>query len=61
MATGVDLKIPEKGKRRKKNDESGLTNIKKELDTVHHRLEKKLFKRWAFMKYLRNLCANFCV
>ena len=50
MATGVDLKMPEKGKRRKKVDESGLTNIKKEQDTVHRRLEKKLFKRYVSPK-----------
>lgn len=44
VATGIDLKLPEKFKRKKKDD-SCLTNIKKEQDTTYRRLEKKLFKR----------------
>lgn len=46
-ATGLDLKMPEKNKRRKKKDSKypGLTDIKKKQNTVTRRLEKKVFKR----------------
>ena len=58
MATGIDLKMPEKGKRKKKVDESALTNIKKEQDTVHRRLEKKLFKRYASHFHVYKVSTN---
>lgn len=54
VATGIDLKLPEKFKRKKKDD-SCLTNIKKEQDTTYRRLEKKLFKRSTVKKVARTL------
>lgn len=43
--TGVDLKMPEKGSRKKRKKNSNLTNLKKEQDTPRTRLEKKVFKK----------------
>lgn len=46
QATGIDLKLPDR-KRRKKTDETGLTDIKKEENTVYKRLEKKIFNKYV--------------
>lgn len=48
--TGVDLKMPEKGSRRKRKRNSNLTNLKKEQDTPRTRLEKKVFKKSSVKK-----------
>ncbi|XP_025205576.1 UV-stimulated scaffold protein A-like [Melanaphis sacchari] len=48
--TGVDLKMPEKGSRRKRKQNSNLTSLKKEQDTPRARLEKKVFKKSSVKK-----------
>ncbi|KAL1139191.1 hypothetical protein AAG570_009250, partial [Ranatra chinensis] len=51
--TGVDLKMPEKGERRKKKKFPGLTDIKKTHETPVSRLSKKIFRKYvAFYAYL---------
>ncbi|GIY42531.1 UV-stimulated scaffold protein A [Caerostris darwini] len=52
-ATGIDLKLPEKGKKRKKEEEGGLTNIKKITSNPRERLNKKILKR--FKHYSKKL------
>lgn len=56
-ATGIDLKIPEKHKRRKKKESKypGLTDIKKKQNTATKRLEKKIFKRATVKKIAASL------
>jgi hypothetical protein len=44
LATGIDLRMTEKKKRKKKN-ESNLTELGIEEDSARKRLEKKLFNR----------------
>ena len=44
-ATGVDLTIPVKGKRLKKNKYPNLTDIKALNNTARSRLEKKVFNK----------------
>lgn len=45
-STGIDLKMPEKGKRKKKKKEyPGLTDLKESENTSAKRLEKKIFKK----------------
>ena len=44
-ATGVDLTMPVKGKRLKKNQHPNLTDIKAKANTPRSRLEKKVFKK----------------
>ncbi|CAH1724240.1 unnamed protein product [Aphis gossypii] len=48
--TGVDLKMPEKGSKRKRKRNSNLANLKKEQDTPRSRLEKKVFKKSSVKK-----------
>jgi len=44
-ATGVDLTMPVKGKRLKKNQHPNLTDIRAKANTPRSRLEKKVFKK----------------
>lgn len=59
MATGINMKMPERKKRRK-TDGNGLTNIKKAQNTVHKRLEKKLFRKYV-PSVRRVFTLNFCI
>ncbi|GIY03703.1 UV-stimulated scaffold protein A [Caerostris extrusa] len=43
-ATGIDLKLPEKGKKRKKEEEGGLTNIKK-ITSNPREIEQENFEK----------------
>ncbi|XP_055950297.1 UV-stimulated scaffold protein A-like [Argiope bruennichi] len=45
-ATGINLKIQKRGKGRKSNKESGLTNINKLKTNARDRLTKKILKRY---------------
>lgn len=56
-ATGIDLKMPEKNKRRKKKESKypGLTDIKKKQNTATKRLEKKIFKSATVKKIAASL------
>uniref|UniRef100_A0A1B6L5M6 UV-stimulated scaffold protein A C-terminal domain-containing protein n=1 Tax=Graphocephala atropunctata TaxID=36148 RepID=A0A1B6L5M6_9HEMI len=50
-ATGMDLKMPEKGKRKKRKKEyPGLTDLKQSENTTTKRLEKKIFKKSVMRK-----------
>lgn len=53
-ATGVDLKMPERGKRTKRKRENDLTDINAFKNTPYYRLSKKIFKStyndYDFMK-----------
>ncbi|XP_054258849.1 UV-stimulated scaffold protein A-like isoform X2 [Macrosteles quadrilineatus] len=48
-ATGIDLKMPEKGKRKKKKL-TGLTDLKETENSAKKRLENKIFKKSVMKK-----------
>ncbi|GLG98966.1 UV-stimulated scaffold protein A [Gryllus bimaculatus] len=57
-ATGVDLKMPEKGKRKKKSDQTkypGLTDIKAKQNNAYTRLAKKVFKKGSMKRIAQSL------
>ncbi|OQR77660.1 exosome complex exonuclease RRP44-like [Tropilaelaps mercedesae] len=47
---GIDLRMPQKGRPGKKKKENGLTDLKKEQDTIRRRLEKKVFNKSSVMR-----------
>jgi len=53
--TGIDLTMPVKGTRKKRNKHSSLIDLKKELDTPRVRLEKKVFKKSSVKKVAKIL------